>query len=160
MADTHLADQRGYYELFWYIKGWQWKNWKKIIKMLVQILICRVIFCNEYRLSLTSSLHNAHPYVDHKQCWMLLHLTLGPLLTPFLSENSNFSVREGFKKSDFRGWWVGQTRNWVKQHPMPTSAIATQHHCYHQHTSLPTNTTHPPALPQIWDLQTHFFMEK
>ena len=42
------------------------------------------------------------------------------------------------------GWWVGQTRNWVKQHPMPTSAIATQHHSYHHHPSLPTNTTIPP----------------
>ena len=29
---------------------------------------------------------------------------------------------------------------------MPTSDISTQHHCYHQHPSLPTNTTHPPPL--------------
>ena len=40
---------------------------------------------------------------------------------------------------------MGQTST-VKQHPRPTSAIATQQHSCHQHPSLPTNTTNPPAL--------------
>ena len=41
---------------------------------------------------------------------------------------------------------MGLTRHWVKQHLMPASAIATYHHCCHQHLSLPTNTTHQPPL--------------